>query len=283
MNPLNSALLRIGCAAGFSGDRTDAALPVVRDADRQRRPGRADLRDAGRAHAGAGAAGTPQRPRGRLRAAARRTAAPGAGACAWSTACASSATSARPTRAARRGASRALARELGLRAPRIAVVHGDDLSGAAQRAAAARRAGRRDATALKHRQRQRLPRRRSHCRCAARRRRDRGLRPRRRPVADGRARRWRISAGRATTGTGWPAPPWPGICSNAARRSAAATTPTPATRTCPDLARPGLPDRRDRRRRPLHHHQAGRHRRAHRRAHASRNSCCTRCTTRRPT
>ena len=46
--------------------------------------------------------------------------------------------------------------------------------------------------------------------------------------------RSRISAGHATTGTGWRAPRWPGTCSNAARRSRVATTPTPATRTCPD-------------------------------------------------
>ena len=55
------------------------------------------------------------------------------------------------------------------------------------------------------------------------------------------ARRWRTSAGHATTGTGWRAPRWPGTCSNAARRSAAATTPTPATRTCPAWRNLGYP------------------------------------------
>ena len=144
---------------------------------------------------------------------------------------ASSATSARPTRAARRGASRALARELGLRAPRIAVVQGDDLSGAAQRALLAARHRQRGAT----RWRSSAPTptsapSRSPTRCwPAPRSWSAAASPTRRSRS---ARRWRTSAGRATTGTGWPARRWPGTCSNAARRSAAATTPTPATRTC---------------------------------------------------
>ncbi len=42
------------------------------------------------------------------------------------------------------------------------------------------------------------------------------------------------SAGPPTTGIASRAPRWPATCSNAARRSPAATTPIPASRTCPD-------------------------------------------------
>ena len=38
-NESRPSLLRIGCAAGFSGDRTDAAGPVVDTLIARRRPG----------------------------------------------------------------------------------------------------------------------------------------------------------------------------------------------------------------------------------------------------
>ena len=71
-------LVRIGCAAGFSGDRTDAAVPwsTRLSPPAARVP---DLRDARRAHPRARAAGAARRSGRRLRAAARRHAAPGAG------------------------------------------------------------------------------------------------------------------------------------------------------------------------------------------------------------
>ena len=151
----------VGCAAGFSGDRTDAAAPVVDTLIAPRRPGGADLRDAGRAHAGAGAARAARRSRGRLRAAARRAARAGARALPASTASASSATSAPPTRAAPRCASAQLARELGLRAPRIAVVERRRPVGAGAPRRCCARARRAPADGMRDRQRQRLPRRRA--------------------------------------------------------------------------------------------------------------------------
>ena len=124
------APLRIGCAAGFSGDRTDAAGPVVDALIAAGGPAVPDLRDARRAHAGAGPAGAPRRSRRRLRAAARRAAAAGARALPRATASASSATSARRIRAARRGASPRSPPSSACAAPRIAVVEGDDLGAA---------------------------------------------------------------------------------------------------------------------------------------------------------
>jgi hypothetical protein len=162
---------------------------------------------------------------------------------------------ANPRGAARRIA--ALAAELGLKAPRIAVVEGDDVGAArSARCCATRSAPSADLDAVM----QTMVCANAYLGADA--------------IADallagadivvtGRVAdpsltvgpRSPTSAGAATTGTGSRARPWPATCSNAARRSPAATTRTRATRTSP--ASPGrLPDRRDRRRRPLHDHQA---------------------------
>ena len=125
-------VLRVGCAAGFSGDRTDAAGPVV---------------DAMIASGGAAVLIFETLAERTLALAqlARRDD-PDAGyeplldemllpvlarCLAGGVRIVSNFGAANPTGAARRIAQ--LARQLGLRAPRIAVVHGDDLSGAAQR------------------------------------------------------------------------------------------------------------------------------------------------------
>ena len=198
---MTHAPLRIGCAAGFSGDRTDAAAPVV---------------DALIA-AGGPAVLIFETLAERTLALAQlaRRSDPDAGyepllasacgpvlATACSTASASSATSAPPIRAARRSGSSALARELGLPAPRIAVVEGDDVSGpsTAQRCAERLRQPRstgRDAssaptpTSAPSRSPPRCePARRSSSAAASPTRRLRW------------ARRSRTSAGRATTGIG---------------------------------------------------------------------------------
>ena len=125
-------VLRVGCAAGFSGDRTDAAGPVV---------------DAMIASGGAAVLIFETLAERTLALAqlARRDD-PDAGyeplldemllpvlarCLAGGVRIVSNFGAANPTGAARRIAQ--LARQLGLRTPRIAVVHGDDLSGAAQR------------------------------------------------------------------------------------------------------------------------------------------------------
>ena len=83
------------------------------------------------------------------------------------------------------------------------------------------------------------------------------------------------AAGRRPTGTASPAPWSPATSSSAAPRRPAATTPS--SRSSPSSARPlGLPDRRDRRRRLVGHHQAPGHRRPRRPSAPSPRSCCTR-------
>ena len=214
--------LRIGCAAGFSGDRTDAAGPVVEALIAGGGPAVLIFETPGRAHAGPGAAGAARRSGARLRAAARRRCCARCSGAASSTASASSATSAPPTRAARRGASLALAAELGLRAAA-------DRRGARATTSARRRSGRccdrRSAPAPTSNRRSRrwsAPTPTSApsaiadaLRAGARGRRHR---PRRRSVARGRPGARPLRLGGATTGTGWRAPRWPATCSNAARR-----------------------------------------------------------------
>ena len=225
---MHNDMLYVGCAAGFSGDRTDAAGPVVdtliADAVGPRLP---DFRDAGRTHAGARADAPPRRPRGRLRAAARRHAASGAGALPRPPH--SHRQQLRRGQPGRRGApSRRWRANSAPREPRIAVVEGDDLTwpGTATVAAAMRPTASRSSG-----QRQRLHRRRSH------RRRLDARAPTSSSAAASPTRRCG-RAGDAALRLGaddwdrWAAPPWRGICSNAARRSAAATSPTRATRTC---------------------------------------------------
>ena len=121
-------------------------------------------------------------------------------------------------------------------------IAGDDLSGAAHRAAAAASSSAPRCDGAQRRQRQRLPRRRADRRGAAT--------PAREIVVAGRVADPSLAVGPGagalrlappTTGTGSAARRWPATCSNAARRSPAATSPTRASRTCPDLARVGFP------------------------------------------
>jgi hypothetical protein len=144
-------------------------------------------------------------------------------------------------RAAARHIAR-MARELGADAPRIAVVEGDDLSGPAHRALLNEALGEqmnglRVVSANAYIGAEPLPprwmrARRSWCAAAWPTRRSPSARP------------CRTSAGAPTTGTGWAARPWRATCWSAARRCAAATSRTPATRTCPGWRRWASPSRR---------------------------------------
>ena len=125
-------LLRIGCAAGFSGDRTDAAAPVVEALVAAGGPAvlifetlaERTLALAQLARRSDPAAGYEPLLDELLR--------PVLGLCLQhGVRIVSNFGAANPAGAAR--SIGALASELGLRAPRIAVVHGDDLSGASQR------------------------------------------------------------------------------------------------------------------------------------------------------
>ena len=239
--------------------------PGGRRADRRRRPGGADLRDAGRAHARAGAAGAARRPVGRLRAAARRDAAAGAGALPARTASRSSATSAPPTRAARRCASARWRAQLGLPAPRIAVIEGDDVSGPAHRAALQRALGARSTAATSSAPTPTSAPSRSPPRCKPA--------PRSWSAAASPTRRSR--SGPALAHFGWAADDWDrlGRATMAGHLLECGTQVSggyyadPGVKDVPGLARPRLSDRRDRRRRRLHDHQARRQRRPRRRAH----------------
>ena len=195
------------------------------------RPRRADLRDAGRAHAGAGPARAPQRSG---RPATSRCSTSCCGRCsarASRPASASSATSAPPTRPARRAASPRWPASSGLRAPRIAVVKAT--TSATRRTApllqARARTGDRRAA---DRQRERLPRRRGDRRRADRRRRHRRLRPRRRSVADGRSRAGPLRLGARRLGPAGARDDGRPPARMRRPGHAAATTPTPASRTC---------------------------------------------------
>ena len=200
-----TALLRIGNASGFYGDRFAAWREMLdggaaRRADR-RLPGRADHADPRPRPAGG--------PGARLR--ARRS-------CASWRPCLGTALDRGVTIVTNAGglnpaglaaALRALAARLGV---------------AVQR----RRTSR--ATTRRHRpgraDRQRVPRRVRHRRVPARRRRRRGHRPGHRRLAGGRPGRRPLRLGRATTSTRWPGPPSPGTSSSAARRRPAATSPS---------------------------------------------------------
>ena len=120
--------LMIGCAAGFSGDRTDAALPVVRELIAR---GQASvlifetLAERTLALAQLARRGNPDLGYEPLLDALLT---PVLALClAHRIRIVSNFGAANPLGAARR--IRALAKELGLRRPRIAVVHGDDVSG----------------------------------------------------------------------------------------------------------------------------------------------------------
>jgi len=133
--------LMIGCAAGFSGDRTDAALPVVRELIAR---GQASvlifetLAERTLALAQLARRGNPDLGYEPL---LDELLTPVLALClAHRIRIVSNFGAANPLGAARR--IRALAKELGLRRPRIAVVHGDDVSGLQHRALLERSLGR---------------------------------------------------------------------------------------------------------------------------------------------
>ena len=182
------------------------------------RSGRPDVRDARRAHAGAGAAAPSAGSRGGLRTDARHF---------------------RRGRCSRDCVRHAIpiVGNFGAANPRAAAAQGARPgAGAAPRPGRASRwwtattsrapaAPRRsallppEARGRPVRERQRVSRRARRSPKPARRRAGRRHRPRRRSVARARARCWRTSAGAGRrTGTAWPPPRWPGICSSAARR-----------------------------------------------------------------
>jgi hypothetical protein len=132
--------LHIGCGAGFSGDRTDAAGPVV--ATLARRGGPACLIFETLAERTLALAQLARRrdPAGGYEPLLDRMLRPVLAACLeHRIRIVSNFGAANPPAAAAR--ILAMARELGLRAPRIAVIHGDDLSGPAHRALLERELG----------------------------------------------------------------------------------------------------------------------------------------------
>ena len=237
-------------------------------ADRQRRPGGADLRDAGRAHAGAGPAG-------------RAAAIPRPATSRCSTSCCAGAGPVPAARrahrqqlrrgqpaSARRRRIAALAAELGLRAPRIAVVAWRRPRRRCAAPLLASALGSERRTRCNDRQRQRLPRRRgrSPMRCW----------PAREIVVCGRVADPSLTVGPALAHFGWAArrlgPAGARHDGRAPARMrhaghAAATTPTPATRTSPAWRTCGYPIAEIDADGDCVDHQARRHRRAHRRAH----------------
>jgi hypothetical protein len=130
---MSSIPLAIGCAAGFSGDRPDAAGPVVETLVARRQPAVLMFETlAERTLALAQLARRPN-PDGGYEPLLDDMLRPVLGRCLeHGIRIVSNFGAANPPGAARR--ILAIARELGIRPPRIAVVHGDDLSGTAHRA-----------------------------------------------------------------------------------------------------------------------------------------------------
>ena len=130
---MNSApVLRIGCAAGFSGDRTDAALPVVRSLIDSGGPAVLIFETLAERTLALAQLARRQDPDAGYEPLLDELLRPVLGLClASGVRIVSNFGAANPGGAARRILR--LARELGLRAPRVAVVHGDDLSGPSQR------------------------------------------------------------------------------------------------------------------------------------------------------
>ncbi len=227
----NGDILRIGCAAGFSGDRTDAALPVVQALIGGGGPAVLIFETLAERTLALAQLARRTDPQAGFEPLLDELLRPVLALCLeHGIRIVSNFGAANPEGAARR--IHQLATELGLRCPRVAVVHGDDLSGPGHQpllsgalgsALPARAGGERQCL---HRRGSRSPGRCGRVRtssCA-------GGWPIP-PSSSGPL--WRISAGGWTTGTAWPAPPWPGICWNAARRSPADISPIQATRTCP--------------------------------------------------
>ena len=129
---MTTAPLLIGCAAGFSGDRADAAGPVVDTLARLGQPSVLMFETLAERTLALAQLARRANPDGGYEPLLDDMLRPILGKClAHGIRIVSNFGAANPPGAARR--ILAMAHELGLRAPRIAVVHGDDLSGAAHR------------------------------------------------------------------------------------------------------------------------------------------------------
>lgn len=124
--------LLIGCAAGFSGDRTDAALPVVRELIARQQPAVLIFETLAERTLALAQLARRAHPETGYEPLLDDLLSPVLGLCLeHGIRIVSNFGAAHPMGAARR--IRALALELGVRAPRIAVVHGDDVSDAEHR------------------------------------------------------------------------------------------------------------------------------------------------------
>jgi hypothetical protein len=130
--PVSTEILRIGCAAGFSGDRTDAAAPVVEALIASRGPACLIFETLAERTLALAQLARRLDPDAGYEPLLVDLLRPVLGRClAHGVRIVSNFGAANPVGAARR--IHALAHELGLPAPRIAVVEGDDLSAPAQR------------------------------------------------------------------------------------------------------------------------------------------------------
>ena len=124
--------MRIGCAAGFSGDRTDAAAPVVDTLVARGGPSYLVFETLAERTLALAQLARRANPAAGYEPLLDLLVSPILGKClAHKVRIVSNFGAANPAGAARR--ILAIAREQGLRAPRVAVIHGDDLSGAAHR------------------------------------------------------------------------------------------------------------------------------------------------------
>ncbi|MDA8520352.1 acyclic terpene utilization AtuA family protein [Acidovorax sp. NCPPB 4044] len=127
-----AAILRVGCAAGFSGDRTDAALPVVQALIGSGGPSVLIFETLAERTLALAQLARRTRPEAGYEPLLDDLLRPVLALCLQHRIrIVSNFGAAHPAGAARR--IRALARELGARAPRIAIVRGDDLGGAQHR------------------------------------------------------------------------------------------------------------------------------------------------------
>lgn len=136
----NMQTLRIGCAAGFSGDRTDAAAPVVRALIDSGQPAVLIFETLAERTLALAQLTRRSQPEAGYEPLLDELLRPVLADClAHGVRIVSNFGAANPLGAARR--IQQLARELGARRPRVAVVHGDDLSGPQHRAALAQALG----------------------------------------------------------------------------------------------------------------------------------------------
>ena len=136
----NMQTLRIGCAAGFSGDRTDAAAPVVRALIDSGQPAVLIFETLAERTLALAQLARRSQPEAGYEPLLDELLRPVLADClAHGVRIVSNFGAANPLGAARR--IQQLARELGARRPRVAVVHGDDLSGPQHRAALAQALG----------------------------------------------------------------------------------------------------------------------------------------------